>query len=83
MIEYCDDICAQDSIMEFDKDEQAWYEIGKMKKSRAYSRDRFIKNKLWGPRKVHKEAVTGASTTILKIEPIFICVSSSQRWGLV
>ena len=36
--------CAYDNIMEYDKDKQAWYEIGKMKKGRAYLRDRFIKN---------------------------------------
>ena len=42
MMDSCDDTCPQDNIMEFDKDEQAWYEIGKMKKRRAYLRDRFI-----------------------------------------
>ncbi len=36
MIDSCDDTCPQDNILEFDKDEQAWYEIGKMKKRRSY-----------------------------------------------
>ena len=39
--------------------------------------------RLCNTRNIKKEPVTGASTSILKFEPIYFRVSSSQWWGLV
>ena len=71
MIDSCDDTCPQDNILEFDKDEQAWYEIGKMKKRRSYLRDRFIKNKSWGLLKLFLVSPFALSFALLHFKRTF------------